>query len=412
MKPFIKISCAIACATVGLSHQAVAGDSLVDILAAKGVLTESEAADVKNKTQAEKKRLQIGGRIQADFALYTDPQGLTMANGAEFRRARIFAKGAFDDFHYKAQYDFAGNATTIQDLYLEYTGLPVAIRIGNSNEPFTMEDNTSSKYVTFMERAMINAFASGRNMGLTLSGHGDDWSAVAGVYTNGSGGAQKNIHSKVDTSARFSYAPVHDAHRVIHLGASMNYHVPDSNRTVRFSARPESHVTGMRFVDTGNLTGVKNVTQLGVEAAGVMDAFSLQGEYVQSTVNYKAAASTNSKFSGYYVFASWFLTGESRSYAADEGLFGRIHPHSKFRTHDEGWGAWEVATRYSQLNLEDLGVAGGKEKNYTVALNWYPLSHVRWMFNWIHARADRSPLAVTPGKFGPDVYQMRAQIDF
>ncbi|MDQ6975781.1 MAG: porin [Mariprofundaceae bacterium] len=386
--------------------------SLVDILTAKGVLTADEAIEIKKETKKKNKKLKLGGRIQVDFAVYKDPQGVDLANGAEVRRARLFAKGVFGDFYYKAQYDFSGNSVTIKDMYLEYRGLPVAIRLGNSTEPFSMEDNTSSKYVTFMERAMNNVFAPGRNMGLAVLSHGDSWGAIAGLYTNGAAGAVKNIDSKFDASARLSVAPFHTSSRIMHLGTSVNYRLPNSNRKVRFRARPESHVTGMRFVDTGNLTNVKNIFQYGLELAGVMDSLSLQGEYIHSSVKYQNALTPTSTFSGYYISASWFITGESRSYAVDEGTFGRTHPLKNFNAKGEGWGAWELATRFSQLNLEDTGVAGGKAQNITVALNWYPLSHVRWMFNWIHTSVDRSPLATAQTGFGPDVFQMRAQVDF
>ncbi len=400
-------------ATVNNSTLATAKETaLVDILTAKGVLTADEAKDIKKENKQQKKKFIIGGRIQVDFAAYKDPQGIDLANGAEVRRSRLFAKGVFGDFHYKAQYDFAGNGVSVKDMYLEYRGLPVAIRLGSSVQPFSMEDNTSSKYIIFMERAMNNTFAPGRSMGLSMLSHGDDWGAVAGVYTNNAAGTTRNIDSKFDASARLSIAPFHASNRILHLGTSINYRLPNSNRKARFRARPESHITGMRFVDTGNLTNIKNVFQYGLELAGVMNSLSLQTEYIHSSVKYQTALTPSSAFSGYYVTASWFMTGESRSYAVDEGTFGRTHPLKNFNAKGEGWGAWELATRFSQLNLEDVGVAGGKAQNITVALNWYPHSHVRWMFNWIHSSVDRSPLAPTQTGFGPDVFQMRAQVDF
>ncbi len=77
----------------------------------------------------------------------------------------------------------------------------------------------------------------------------------------------------------------------------------------------------------------------------------------------------------------------------------------------------ELAARFSQLDLEDTGVAGGKEQDVTVGVNWYPQSHVRFMFNWIHVSVDRSPLRAThpliaSNNFNPDVFQMPAQVDF
>ncbi len=397
----------------GYAQAASAEDvSLVDVLRAKGVLSASEAESITQSAKNKENMFVLGGRMQVDFATYKNPPGINLADGAEVRRARLFAKGHVGAFYYKAQYDFAGNAVSMKDMYLEYRGLPLTIRLGNATEPFTMEDNTSSKYLTFMERAMNNAFAPGRKLGLSLIASGESWGAVGGLYTNGAGGASTGIDSRFDASARFSMAPFHERTSILHLGASVNYQLPDSTRQIRMRARPESHITGVRFVDTGTLGNVDHLLQYGLEFAGVMGRFSLQSEYTHSLVKYRSAATPASNFSGYYATVSCFLTGESRSYDVAEGTFGRIHPLHPFQPKGDGWGAWEIASRLSQIDLEDTGVAGGKARNIALALNWYPHSHLRWMLNWIHASVDRSPLAPLQTGFGPDVFQMRVQVDF
>ncbi len=397
---------------------AASSNTLTDLLEAKGVITSDEAKQAKKeakKAEKEKsKKLKFGGRIQADAAFYKDDPGLDMGDGAEFRRARLFAKGKIGDFHYKAQYDFAGNKTTIKDLYIQYTGLPVHIKVGNFKEPFSLEELTSSKYITFMERALPNAFAPSRNIGAAFSGHGDSWSAAAGVFTNGASGTTEGVDSKFDATGRLTFAPMHESGRVIHLGAGINYNLPDSTRTLRFRARPESHITHKRLVDTGSIANVDSILKYGLEAAAVFGPASIQGEYVRTDVSFQNGVTNEPSFSGYYIFGSWFLTGESRPYSVKKGSFGRVHPNHNFQLGADGWGAWEVAARFSQMDLEDTGFAGGKEQNITVGLNWYPHPHLRWMLNWVHASTDRSPLApaTATSNFGPDVFQMRAQVDF
>jgi len=390
------------------------GTSLVDILEAKGVLTQGEAKAAKAEVKAHHKKLEFGGRIQADYAFYKDDPGLDMGDGGEFRRARLFAKGKIGDFHYKAQYDFAGNGVAIKDLYIKYTGLPVSIKVGNFKEPFSLEELTSSKYITFMERAMPNAFAPSRHIGASVSGHGDFWSASVGTFAGSASGTTSGVDSNFDLTGRITAAPLHEKGRVIHLGAGINYGLPNSTRTLRFRERPESHVTHKRLVNTGNITNIDSVLKYGLEGAVVWGPASIQGEYVRTNVNFQNGAANEPNFDGFYVFASWFLTGESRPYSVKKGSFGRVHPNQNFQLGADGWGAWEVAARFSQLDLEDTGIAGGKEQNITVGLNWYPHPHLRWMFNWVHASADRSPLAptATTTNFGPDVFQMRAQVDF
>jgi len=47
-----------------------------------------------------------------------------------------------------------------------------------------------------------------------------------------------------------------------------------------------------------------------------------------------------------------------------------------------GWGAWELASRYSFVNLNDADVHGGRLSMVTGEVNWYLHSHVKWRFNY------------------------------
>ena len=52
-------------------------------------------------------------------------------------------------------------------------------------------------------------------------------------------------------------------------------------------------------------------------------------------------------FSGYYVQASWALTGETRPYDHGCGCFGELQPSAPFTFKHGGTGAFEVGARYS-----------------------------------------------------------------
>ncbi len=393
------------------------GPSLVDILEAKGVLTQGEARVAKAEAKAKHKHLYVGGRIQADAVFYRDDPGLDMADGQEFRRARLFAAGSFGDWHFKAQYDFAGNKATAKDVYIKYEGLRnTTFKVGQFKEPFGLTELTSSRFITFMERALPDAFAPSRHMGAGIHGYGDFWSADAGVFGGKASGPSRGVDSNLDVTGRVTVAPFHERGRVLHLGAAISYQLPDSNRKVRFDDRPESHVTSYRLVDTGYIPNVGKFISYDLEGAAVYGPLSIQGEYAGTNV-YLQDGNPNPSFSGFYVYASWFVTGESRPYSVKKGVFERIHPNHNFQLGGNGWGALELAARFSQLDLEDALVAGGKEQDVTVGVNWYPRPHLRFTFNWVHASVDRSPLrAAHPlmalNNFNPDAYQMRAQIDF
>ena len=113
-------------------------------------------------------------------------------------------------------------------------------------------------------------------------------------------------------------------------------------------------------------------------------------------------------FDGWYVSGSWFLTGEMRNYDKEYGEFGRIK--LKRPLHEGGIGAWELGLRFSQLDLDDADIQGGKEDNITFGLSWYPNSHLRFMLNYINVSVEN---AATSGHDEDiDILQTRMQIDY
>ena len=97
---------------------------------------------LKWETNEGEFKLQVGGRIMADFANYSeDNVDLNGENGTEFRRARLFIAGTmFNDWDWKAQYDFAGNEAEIKDAYIRYTGFDFGkITILPLRDPMTLE---------------------------------------------------------------------------------------------------------------------------------------------------------------------------------------------------------------------------------------------------------------------------------
>ena len=64
----------------------------------------------------------------------------------------------------------AGGDADFKDVYMQLKNVPYIgnIKVGHFKEPFSMEELTSSKYITFLERALPNAFAPSRNTGIQL----------------------------------------------------------------------------------------------------------------------------------------------------------------------------------------------------------------------------------------------------
>ena len=64
-----------------------------------------------------------------------------------------------------------------------------------------------------------------------------------------------------------------------------------------------------------------------------------------------------------------------------------------------GWGAWEIAARYSYIDLNDGAglnrIQGGILNGFSLALNWYANTNLNVMCDWNYD--ERTDLA--PGTF-------------
>ncbi len=379
--------------------------------APKQVKVETEGG-VEASTYDGAFSFQLGGRLMVDAAFYDqDERENNLGDGTELRRSRIDVEGRmFHDWIYELAVDFADaeGKVDVKDAYIGYEGWwPASFKVGQFKEPFSLEELTSSKYITFMERALPNEFAPGRNIGIGGHRYWDSFTIAGGVFGEA---YDTDTDDEGDEGygvvGRLTYAPIHQDTRAVHLGAAAEYRETDDEDQIRFRTRPESHVTGVRFANTGRIQEVDHTIKYGLEAAGVWGPFSVQGEYIYTDVD-RNSGFEDVDFNGWYAFASWFPTGESRSYKAKKGAFGRVKPRRRF-------GALELAARYSTIDLTDGPVTGGEEKNITLGLNWYINPQVRAMANYIiiDNDDDADDDGDVQGNDDPKAFQVRVQADF
>ena len=153
------------------------------------------------------------------------------------------------------------------------------------------------------------------------------------------------------------------------------------------------------------------------EAAIVWESFSLQAEYLRAVVHDSSIPNSGVSlgdldFDGVHVYTSYFLTGESRPYQRESGTFGRILPSENVRTGNGNMllqGAWEIALRYSHVNLNDQALSGGILDTMTAGLTWYLNPNTKAMFNYILANRD---VTGTLGDGDASLFGMRFHISF
>jgi phosphate-selective porin OprO and OprP len=210
---------------------------------------------------------------------------------------------------------------------------------------------------------LLNPFFVSRNVGVQLSNtmlaQRGTWSV--GWYNDWLTSGESFDDAGNDAAARLTALPLlsADGRRYLHLGASVRYYGGDDD-TLRFRGQPASHVADY-YVDTGKLAG-DHAWNTGLEALWNVDGFSLLGEYITSSVSSRAAG--NPQFDGYYVTASWILSGDHRPYDRKVGYARRVQPQGR-------WGAWEVVARYGAVDLDDKATDGGEMDGWWTGLNWW-----------------------------------------
>ena len=354
-------------------------------------------------------KLKIGGRLQTDWLFSSEDDAIKLdvgeqEDGVEFRRARIFFSGLiYDNVEYKLQLDFEGGDADFKDAYLGLVDFPLGkLRIGHFKEPFSLDELTSSKYITFLERALPNVFAPGRNMGFMLHNTCPEerMTTAIGVFRDTDDYGEDVDDGGYNITGRLTALPIYEnkGAQLLHLGAAYSYRNPDDS--IQYRQRPEAHLTD-RFVDTGSFAS-DQVDLVGLEAAWVNGPLSLQGEYMMADAD-RLGGGSDVEFDGYYIQASYFLTGEHRKYKTTEGAFSRIKPRENYSAAG-GPGAWEVKARYSGLDLSDKDINGGELDNISAGLNWYLNPNTKIMWDYVHADKDDIGEA--------DMLMMRVQFDF
>ncbi len=374
------------------------------------------------ESQDKNFKLKLGGRLLNDWGYIDGDSDVEnrfdkrddFGSGTEMRQGRLFIQGIlYDSLMFKAQYDFAGGDADFKDTWFGFKDVPYVgnIKIGHFKEPFSLEELTSRKYITFMERSLPGQTnVPGRNTGFMIYDTAFEknmtWAFGGFRETDGFGNGfgDDEIYN---LTTRMTAAPVYkdNGKKVLHLGLSYSHKWLDDNATIDFSANPESHLT-TEFVDTDFVSsnGIRadDVDLLTPELAMVYGPFSLQGEYMYGFVDTKDNG--NVDFKGYYVQGSYFLTGEHRNYDRSSGAFGRVKPSENFNMQKGGIGAWEAAFRYSNVDLNDKDIDAGEMDDYTLGLNWYLYPNLRIMFNYIYS--DLEDVGDT------NIFQSRFQLDF
>ncbi len=362
--------------------------------------------------------LKFGGRVDLHFIWNTQDKSTENAFGhfddaVNFRRVRIYVAGhIYKNAIFKIQLDFEDGIADFKDVYLGLKNIlgGGTVRAGQFKIPFSLEELTSSKYISFVERAAPNVFAFSRQSGLmyhnTFGEEDRIWFGVS-VFRTVDAFGDVTDDGSYGAAARLTGLPIYEdgGRTLLHVGVAIGYQNPVDD-VLRFRQRPETSI-GPRLVDTGTFSAEDDVRVV-AEAALVLGSFSAQAEYFHVFVNSNATGDPD--FWGGYVYLTYFLTGEHRKYKKSAGAFSRVSPAANFHDGGDGSGAWEVGVRYSYVDLNDEGINGGELGSLTAGVTWYVNPNMKLMINYTWGNVDDIP--GLSGDTSAHIVTLRFLIDF
>lgn len=409
-----------------LESQLVDANAKAEAATSAAATASAQAAEAKDATKGMPKvtwkgapefegeggwSFKVRGRLQADAGSVNAPggSGQDLGFGNEIRRARLGVEGDLPGgFGYKFETDFAGGDAEITDAMLTYKDGGVKVAVGQQNNFQSLEELTSSRFSSFIERAAFtDAFNFERRLGLSAEYGSGDMLVQAGVFSDNIADIGSTTNNSWGGDLRAVYMPKL-GNTQLHLGGSVHYRdLNNAAASVRYRQRPLVHFTSVRFLNTGNIAATSE-TSYGAELAAINGPLHFAGEAYWQKV--ASPGSADPTFFGGYAEVGYFLTrGDTRGYK--KGVFDRVKPANGFEK--GGIGAVQVNLRYDYLDLNDGPVIGGKQRGYQASLIWTPTAYTRFMANYGRMEYTDAAIPTADGtKYGVDVFGMRAQFDF
>lgn len=390
----------------------------------------------KAKTADGNFAFKLGGRMMWDYdyvsGVYTrnNTDAQKDAHGHNLRRARLELSGkAYKHWEYIFTVNVPGGgrdstaASAFNDLGISYTGWDGhKLFVGKGKEPFGLEEQTSSKSITSIERSMMwdaTDSDSQTAWGVRYDGWADMFTWSLGLFDQGYVDAGSGSADYAMTG-RFTVAPIAEAGNVLHFGAAYRM-VPEGNAADSdlFDLSPgvselANHGTAdNKFEEdlAAATSAVESDSQYGLEALWIGGPFSLQAEYFHRDIEYdrQKTAVADEEVTGWYLYGSWVLTGESRGYKA--GKKGAVADIVKPKGKD---GAWEIFARYDTIEADQAGAVTDPEVDaITLGANWYVNKNVKLAMNWTTVEIDGFTQNYTAGQDDDgDALLFRAQYGF
>lgn len=370
--------------------------------------------------------LRLRGYVQADSRWYLDDHQAGRANDTFLlRRVRpIFEGTVWENYDFRVMLDFgsavnstANNNAYVQDAYFTARWLPQLQLVGGKlKEPVSLERLQSAANLLFIERGYPAQLAPNRDVGFLIQGDILDGrlnyslGAFNGVADGGSADIESADDEK-DVVARLFAHPF--ARTKIKPLQELGIGLAGTYGNQEGSLRSFASGGQQRFFTYSSDTAADgDHWRLSPQGYWFWGPFGVFGEYIvsrQRVVN--GAAADQLEHTAWQVAASYVLTGENNSWRG-------ITPRKSFSLRDGGLGAFEIAARIQQLDLDDdtfpafasASSSARAANSWAVGLNWHLNRNFKLQVNYEQTdfKGGTSELL----EDGEQIIFTRAQISF
>lgn len=360
-----------------------------------GLTLSSKGLEIKKDDET---LMRIRGYVQADNRTFLSDDDDNGDDEFEIRRARLIVEGEIDDFYYRLAPEFGGASTQLYDAYIGYKPVEAAdLRVGKFKPPVGLERLKSSTDLTFVENALPTLLTPNRDVGIQLGGSVLDkkLSYQAGVFNGVADDA--TLTSDDDDNKEFAARIIAEPVKGVSFGvAGTTGNREGTTGTTQLSAyRTPGRVNFFQYA-AGSFADGQH-WRIVPQASIYKGPFSLLGEYAISAQEVRNGANAaDLEHEAFGVQAGWVLTGEDSSYKS-------ISPANKFKPADGHWGAWEIAARYGELDIDNSAfplfatatTSASEAQNAGMALNGYLNDHIKVQVDYQHTNFEGGGAAGT-----------------
>ncbi len=335
----------------------------------------------------------LHGLVQLDSRTFFADHNIANS-GFLLRRARPIITGTvFHDYDFNFTPEFGGNTVQILDAYINYhPWTELQLEGGKFKPPVGLEALQTEQYTLFNERSLATDLVPYRDIGAELHGDlfGGRVSYAAGIFDGAPDYNTTTTNTDYDNDKAFEgrlfFQPwkTTDVRFLQGLGFGLggSYESDRAATNTATGLTPGFTTDGQQkfFTYSSGVYAKGTHWRLSPQGYYYWGPLGLMGEYVISDqVVSKGSSSADLHNTAWEVSGSWVLTGEDASYNG-------VIPNHPFSLHDWQWGAWQIAARYAQLDVDkdafptfaSSASSAQSAHAWSVGLNWYLNRNIRF----------------------------------